>query len=48
MSQTVLKSIVRGDDETGMQKIYSHISNPESVNAVKDRYGIPIEPKKKT
>jgi integrase/recombinase XerD len=46
LPETVLKKIMWGNKETGMLRTYAHLSNPDIVNAVKARYGMPIEQKK--
>jgi len=41
LPETVLKSIMWGNVETGMLRTYSHLSNPDIENAIKARHGIP-------
>lgn len=47
LGEQVIKSIYWGNPETGMLKTYSHITGNDIINAVRERYGLSIEPKKK-
>ncbi len=47
MGEQVIKSIYWGNADTAMLKTYSHITGQDIINAVKERYGIETEPKKK-
>lgn len=47
MSEQVVKSIFWGNAGTGMLRTYSHLSNKDIVNAVRQRYGIEKEPERK-
>lgn len=47
MSEQVIKSIFWGNSGTGMLRTYSHLSNKDIVNAVRQRYGIEKEPERK-
>lgn len=47
MGEQVIKSIYWGNSDTAMLKTYSHITGHDILNAVKERYGIETEPKKK-
>jgi len=47
MGEQVIKSKYWGNSDTAMLKTYSHITGQDILNAVKERYGIETEPKKK-